>query len=79
MDEATANIDLKTEATIQKAINQLLNQSTVITIAHRIKTIVDYDRILFLKDGEMVEFDSPRNLLKDKESFFYKLYKKSVV
>lgn len=44
MDEATANIDIKTEMTIQKAINELLTTSTVITIAHRIKTIINYDK-----------------------------------
>jgi ABC-type multidrug transport system fused ATPase/permease subunit len=44
MDEATANIDIKTEEIIQKAINECLRNSTVITIAHRIKTILSYDR-----------------------------------
>lgn len=44
MDEATANIDIKTEEIIQKAINDCLNKSTVITIAHRIKTILSYDK-----------------------------------
>jgi len=44
MDEATANIDVKTEHNIQNAINKLFQHSTIITIAHRIKTIVDYDK-----------------------------------
>lgn len=44
MDEATANIDIKTEINIQKAITYVLNQATVITIAHRIKTIINYDK-----------------------------------
>lgn len=44
MDEATANIDPNTEEIIQNAINHLLTQSTVITIAHRIKTIINYDK-----------------------------------
>ena len=44
MDEATANIDIKTEQFIQKAINTLFENSTIITIAHRIKTVLDYDR-----------------------------------
>jgi len=44
MDEATANIDLKTEQNIQNAINKLFKHSTIITIAHRIKTIIDYDK-----------------------------------
>jgi ATP-binding cassette subfamily C (CFTR/MRP) protein 1 len=79
MDEATASIDLKTEKAIQNAINELLTHSTVITIAHRIKTIIDYDRILVLKDGELTEFDTPQNLLENKNSLFYKLYKKSAI
>ena len=44
MDEATANIDIKTEEIIQKAISEFLADSTVITIAHRIKTILNYDK-----------------------------------
>ncbi len=77
MDEATANIDMKTEEIIQKAINLILANSTVITIAHRIKTILHYDKILVLNNGEKVEFDSPENLLKRTDSMFYKLHKKS--
>ena len=78
MDEATASIDYKTEEMIQKAISELLNDSTFITIAHRIKTIINYDKILVLNNGEMVEFDSPKNLL-EKKGLFYQLYKESVV
>jgi ABC-type multidrug transport system fused ATPase/permease subunit len=44
MDEATANIDVKTEEMIQKAIHDYLDNSTIITIAHRIKTVLNYDR-----------------------------------
>ncbi len=79
MDEATANIDMKTEEIIQKAINEILISSTVITIAHRIKTIIHYDRILVLNNGEIVEYDSPERLIEDKDSFFYELYKKSTI
>jgi ATP-binding cassette subfamily C (CFTR/MRP) protein 1 len=79
MDEATASIDLRTEHIIQKAINEVLSDSTVITIAHRIKTIIHYDKILVLKDGEMMEYDSPTNLISDKNSLFYELYEKSML
>ncbi len=44
MDEATSNIDIKTEHLIQKAINSVLSESTIITIAHRIRTIIKYDK-----------------------------------
>ena len=77
MDEATASIDYKTEEIIQKAISEILNDSTFITIAHRIKTILNYDRILTLDNGKIVDFDTPKNLLNDKNSLFYELYSKS--
>ena len=48
MDEATANIDYKTETFLQNSINESLKDCTVITIAHRIKTIINYDKILIL-------------------------------
>ena len=79
MDEATANIDMKTEEKIQKALQYVLNDSTVITVAHRIKTIIDYDRILVLDNGNVVEFDSPQNLLKNEKSLFFELYSKSTI
>ena len=77
MDEATASIDYKTEEMIQKAISDLLNDSTFITIAHRIKTIINYDKILTLDNGQIADFDSPKNLLNDKTTLFYELYSKS--
>ncbi len=77
MDEATANIDYKTDELIQKAIREVMKQSTVITIAHRIKTILHYDKILVLNYGEAIEFDTPNNLIENKESLFYELYSKS--
>jgi ATP-binding cassette subfamily C (CFTR/MRP) protein 1 len=79
MDEATANIDYKTEEIIQKAISEILEDSTIITIAHRIKTIINYDKILILDNGSVVNFDSPNNLLKNKEGIFYELYTKSTL
>ena len=79
MDEATANIDMNTEQTIQKALNLVLEGSTVITVAHRIKTIIHYDKILVLDAGEVKEFDSPKNLLKNEASLFFELYSKSTL
>ena len=57
MDEATASIDVNTENIIQKAINNLLNDSTILTIAHRIKTVLNSDRILVLDNGEVKDFE----------------------
>ena len=79
MDEATASIDMNTEQFIQKAMNLILENSTVITAAHRIKTIINYDKILVLNNGEVKEFDSPQNLLKDEDSLFYELFNKSTL
>ena len=79
MDEATANIDMNTEQIIQKALNLVLENSTVITVAHRIKTIINYDKILVLDAGEVKEFDSPTNLLKDENSLFHELFNKSTL
>ena len=79
MDEATANIDYQTEEIIQKAINEILNNSSVITIAHRIKTIINSDKIIVLENGEIVDFDTPKKLLENKNGLFYNLYSKSTL
>jgi ATP-binding cassette subfamily C (CFTR/MRP) protein 1 len=77
MDEATSSVDNKTETLIQIAINGLLKEYTVITIAHRIKTILNYDKILVMSHGEILEFDTPENLINNKSSYFYEMYSKS--
>ena len=74
MDEATASIAVNTENIIQKAINNLLKDSTILTIAHRIKTVLNSDRILVLDKGQVVEFDKPKFLLANKNSMFYEFY-----
>ena len=79
MDEATSSIDYKSEEIIQRTINKILNQSTVITIAHRIKTIINYDKIITLDNGEIIDFDTPKNLLNKKKGIFYELYQKSTL
>ena len=73
MDEATANIDLVTEEKIQKLINEQFKDFTVITIAHRLQTIINSDKILVLGEGKNMEYGSPQELLKDNESEFTKL------
>jgi ABC-type multidrug transport system fused ATPase/permease subunit len=79
LDEATASIDYKTEEIIQKALNELLSNSTMISIAHRIKTVMNADKILVLENGEIIEFDTPENLLNNKKSYFYDFYSKSLL
>ena len=63
LDEATSNVDNATDAVIQRTIREAFRGCTVLTIAHRLNTIVDYDRILVLDHGRIAEFDSPRVLL----------------
>ncbi|KAG4106141.1 P-loop containing nucleoside triphosphate hydrolase protein [Neocallimastix lanati (nom. inval.)] len=63
MDEATASVDIETDAIIQKALRTKFNEVTVLTIAHRLNTIIDYDKILVLSKGEVLEYDTPKNLL----------------
>ena len=71
MDEATANIDIKTEQTIQKLIHEEFTESTVLTIAHRLNTIIHSDKVLVLNRGQVEEYDDPQKLIEDKNSMFY--------
>ncbi|CAH8631022.1 unnamed protein product [Schistosoma margrebowiei] len=75
LDEATAAIDMQTDHLIQETIRREFSSCTVITIAHRLNTVLDYDRILVLEDGQMKELDSPKMLLQNKNSAFYSLAK----
>ena len=63
MDEATASVDIETDSIIQKALRTKFSNVTVLTIAHRLNTIIDYDKILVLSKGEVLEYDTPKNLL----------------
>ncbi|CAO3650125.1 unnamed protein product [Cunninghamella blakesleeana] len=77
MDEATASVDFNTDKLIQKHIATEFSDSTILTIAHRLATVIDYDRIMVLHHGNLLEFDSPMNLLKNPGSAFYKMCEKS--
>ena len=73
LDEATAAVDVETDKILQETIRTEFKDKTIITIAHRLNTILDSDRIIVLEKGEVAEFDTPENLLKKKESLFYSL------
>ena len=70
LDEATANVDFKTDRLIQEVIRSRFKDSTVVTIAHRLNTIMDYDKVLVMEQGRVVEFDKPEILLQNKNGFF---------
>lgn len=74
MDEATSSMDVGTDDLIQKIIRREMTHCTIITIAHRLNTVIDYDRIMVLDDGKVVEMGSPTVLLSNKLSYFYKLF-----
>ena len=74
MDEATSNIDNKTDIIIQNAVDSIFKDSTLITIAHKIPDLNKYDKIMILEDGYMVEYDTPNNLLKKNKGIFKQLY-----
>ena len=74
LDEATSSLDYELDRRIQDIIrNQVFRSSTIITIAHRIQTIADYDYIAVLDEGRLVEYGRPQVLLKDSTSHFFKL------
>lgn len=74
LDEATSALDNESEQQIQKVIDALKGKVTVIAIAHRLSTIEDSDKLIVLEKGRISEIGSPRELLKDKESYFAKNY-----
>ncbi|KAL3285857.1 hypothetical protein HHI36_000377 [Cryptolaemus montrouzieri] len=71
LDEATSNIDTLTDRLIQATVRRMFADCTVLTIAHRLSTIMDSDRIMVLDAGEIVQFDTPENLLQNKKGIFY--------
>ncbi|KAF9548180.1 multidrug resistance-associated ABC transporter [Agrocybe pediades] len=75
MDEATASVDYATDELIGKTIRHEFAESTILTIAHRLRTVIDYDRVMLLEQGRIIEFDRPATLLSNPASKFYSLCK----
>ena len=78
LDEATSNVDSKTEIQIQKAIFELMKNKTCFVIAHRLSTIQNADKILVLKDGDIIETGNHEQLLEQK-GFYHKLFNSQYV
>ncbi|OWA53530.1 Multidrug resistance-associated protein 7 [Hypsibius exemplaris] len=77
LDEATASVDYETDRLIQATLRRACSTSTVITIAHRLQTVMDYDRIVVMSEGRIVECDTPENLLALPTSHFAMLHQQS--
>ncbi|XP_044728782.1 ATP-binding cassette sub-family C member 4-like [Chrysoperla carnea] len=79
LDEATANVDPQTDGFIQETIREKFANCTVLTIAHRLNTIMDSDKVLVMDTGEMAEYDHPYKLLQNKKGIFYSLVEQTGV
>ncbi|KAI5960459.1 YBT1 [Candida pseudojiufengensis] len=77
LDEATSSIDNVSDSLIQQTIRSEFNNSTILTIAHRLRTIIDYDKILVMDAGKVVEYENPYVLISDKNSLFYSMCENS--
>lgn len=70
LDEATSAVDMETDALIQRSIREEFSNSTVLVVAHRLSTVADFDKILVMCDGNLVEYDEPRVLAQRKGPFW---------
>ncbi|KAI0339052.1 multidrug resistance-associated ABC transporter [Trametopsis cervina] len=70
LDEATSSIDFATDAKIQAAIREEFNDSLLLTVAHRLRTVIDYDRLIVLDKGRLAEFDTPYKLIQKEGGIF---------
>ncbi|SCZ98055.1 BZ3500_MvSof-1268-A1-R1_Chr3-3g06545 [Microbotryum saponariae] len=77
LDEATASLDNESDNTLQEVIRSEFKRCTNLTIAHRLESVIDFDRILVLEHGKVVEFDTPTRLLENQKSAFYDLCQSS--
>ncbi|KAI0827335.1 multidrug resistance-associated ABC transporter [Trametes gibbosa] len=77
LDEATSSIDFATDAKIQATIREEFGNSLLLTVAHRLRTVIDYDRLIVLDKGELAEFDTPLNLIQKEDGIFRSMCLKS--
>ncbi|KAK7683970.1 hypothetical protein QCA50_012946 [Cerrena zonata] len=79
LDEATSSVDYETDAKIQTTLNNEFENVTILCIAHRLRTILHYDKIMTLERGEVKEFDTPINLIRKDEGIFKSMCEKSQI
>lgn len=79
LDEATANMDADTDRMLHEYIAEIFSDCTVLAVTHRLHTILNCDKVLVLDNGRIVEFDSPKVLLDNKGSYFYKMSKENSI
>ncbi len=77
LDEATSSVDYETDAKIQSTIVKEFKHCTILCIAHRLKTILNYDRIMVLEQGEIEQFDEPLTLYSETEGIFRQMCERS--
>ncbi|CAK1599826.1 unnamed protein product [Parnassius mnemosyne] len=75
LDEATANVDPNTDALIQKSLRKHFSECTVITVAHRLHTVADSDRVIVMEAGQIVESGHPHELLQKSDGYFTRMVK----
>jgi ATP-binding cassette, subfamily C (CFTR/MRP), member 1 len=73
MDEATAAVDVETDSAIQKTIREEFAYATCLTVAHRLNTILDSDKVMVMDKGKVIEYDTPQRLLSNPQSSFFSL------
>ncbi|KAL1696726.1 hypothetical protein GGG16DRAFT_43160 [Schizophyllum commune] len=77
LDEATSSIDFATDRKIQQTIREEFGRSLLITVAHRLRTVIDYDRLIVLDKGQIAEFDTPAKLIEKEDGIFRTMCLKS--
>jgi ABC-type multidrug transport system fused ATPase/permease subunit len=77
LDEATSSIDFATDSKIQTAIREEFGGALLLTIAHRLRTVIDYDKLIVLDKGVVAEFDTPWNLIQKEDGIFHSMAMKS--
>lgn len=75
MDEATSNLDIETDTLLHNVVDEMFHDCTVLTIAHRLNSILNCDKVLVLDNGNIVEFEDPKVLLNNPSSVFTKLFR----